>query len=135
MRVRVITVGSQGDVRPYVALGVGLQATGHDVRIVTHPGFEDLVRGHRLDYAPVTGDPREMADNRQLRGLHDDSRNVFRWWRTFNDVDAPLMRQRLRDCWEACQDADVIVASILPYVLGYAIATKLQVPLVRAFYF
>ena len=135
MRIRVITIGSQGDVRPYVAFGAELRAAGHDVRIVTHPAFEGLVRGHGLDFAPVSGDPREMADNRQLRALHDDGRNFFRWWRTFNDVDAPLMRQRLRDCWEACQDAEVIVVSILPYLLGYAIARKLQIPLVRAFYF
>lgn len=135
MRIRIITIGSQGDVRPYVALGVGLQAAGHDVRVVTHPGFENLVREHGLDFAPVAGDPREMADNRQLRALHDDGRNIFRWWRTFNDVDAPLMRQRLRDCWEACLDAEVIVVSILPYLFGYAIAKKLGVPLVRAFYF
>lgn len=135
MRVRVITIGSQGDVRPYVALGAGLRAAGHDVRIATHPGFEDLVRKRGLDFAPVSGDPRELADNRQLRALNDDGRNVVRWVRTFNDIDAPLMRQRLRDCWEACHDADVIVVSILPYLFGYAIASKLQVPLVRAFYF
>ncbi len=135
MRVRVLTVGSQGDVRPYVALGAGLQAAGHDVRLVAHPAFEDLVRGSGLDFAPVAGDPRDMADNRQLRALHDDGRNMVRWWRTFKGVDAPLMCQRLRDCWEACQDADVIVVSVLPYLLGYAIAEKLEVPLVRAFYF
>lgn len=135
MRIRVITIGSQGDVRPYVALGAGLKNAGHDVRIATHTGFEALVREHGLDFAPVAGDPREMADNRQLRALHDDGRNVFRWWRTFNEVDAPLMRQRLRDCWQACSDAEVIVVSVLPYLFGYAIARKLEAPLVRAFYF
>jgi sterol 3beta-glucosyltransferase len=135
MRIRIITIGSQGDVRPYVALGAGLKNAGYDVRIIAHPGFESLVREHGLDFAPVAGDPREMADNRQLRALHDDGRNVFRWWRTFKEVDAPLMRQRLRDCWEACSDAEVIVVSILPYLFGYAIARKLDVPLVRAFYF
>jgi len=137
MRVRVLTIGSQGDVRPCVALGAGLKAAGHDVRIIAHPGFETLVRRHGLDFAPVAGDPRELAvsENRQLRELHDRGRNVFQWIRTFNEVDAPLMRQRLRDCWEACQDADVVVASALPYIFGYAIATKLQIPLVRAFYF
>jgi sterol 3beta-glucosyltransferase len=135
VRARIITIGSEGDVRPYVALGAGLRAAGHDVRMVSHPGFEALVRRHGLDFAPVAGDPRELADNRQLRALHDHGRNVFRWWRTFNEVDAPLMRQRLRDCWEACADAEVVLVSVLPYLFGYAIARKLQVPLVRAFYF
>ena len=121
--------------RPYVALGAGLRAAGHHVRVVAHPAFEALVRSCGLDFAPVAGDPRYLADNQQVRDLLDDGRNVFRWWRTFKDIDAPLMRQRLRDCWEACQDADVIVVSILPYLFGYAIAKKLRVPLVRAFYF
>lgn len=135
MRIRIITIGSEGDVRPYVAVGAGLRKAGHGVRIITHPRFEPLVRCCGLDFAPVAGDPREQADNRQLRALHDDSKNMFRWFRTFNQVDAPLMRQRLRDCWEACSDAEVIVASILPYLFGYAVAKKLSVPLVRAFYF
>lgn len=40
MRVTLLTIGSHGDVRPYVALGKGLQARGHQVRIGTHAEFE-----------------------------------------------------------------------------------------------
>jgi len=136
VRIRVITIGSQGDVRPYVVLGTALQTAGHDVRIVAHPAFADLVRGTGLDFAPVAGDPHHAVHNRHLRGLFERRHNVFRGWRLLRfvtEVEAPLMRHRLRDCWDACQDADVIVVSILPYLLGYAIARKLQVPLVRTF--
>jgi sterol 3beta-glucosyltransferase len=137
VRIRVLTSGSQGDVRPYVALGAGLQAAGHDVRIIAHPGFEGLVRGRGLDYAPVAGDPRERAkeEDPHLGGLHDRGRHPWRWWRAFNEVEAPLMVRRLGECWEACGDADVVVTSMLPYLFGYAVAKKLGVPLVRAFYF
>jgi len=34
MNVLVITVGSRGDVQPYVALGKGLQAVDHTVAII-----------------------------------------------------------------------------------------------------
>ncbi len=138
MRIRVITIGTQGDVRLYVALGLGLKSAGHDVRLVAHPCFEDLVRGSGLDFAPVAGDPRSKVDNRHARVWFERRRNVFNLWHGFRwikEVEAPLMRQRLRDCWEACQDADVIVVGIVPYLFGYAIARKLRVPLVRAFYF
>ena len=137
MRIRVLTTGSQGDVRPYVALGVGLRAAGHDVRIVAHPGFEALVRKRGLDFAPISGDPRDLAvnENRQTRELQDRGRNLVRWWRALNEVEAPLMRRRLHDVWEACQGAEVIVASTLPYLFGYVVARTLDVPLVRAFYF
>jgi UDP:flavonoid glycosyltransferase YjiC (YdhE family) len=135
MRIRLITIGSHGDVRPYVALGAGLQNAGHDVRIISNAVYGRLAREHGLDFAPVTSDPREQADSPELRALHNDGRNLFRWYRAFKEVDAPLMRQRLRDCWEACADADVIVISIIPYLYGYAVARKLDVPLVRGFYF
>jgi sterol 3beta-glucosyltransferase len=137
VRVRIITIGAQGDVRPGVAFGAALQAAGHDVRIVSHPGFEGLVRRRGLDFAPVAGDPRDLAkeENLQLRALHNGGRNLLQWWRTFKEVDVPLLHQRFRDCWEACEDSEVIVASVLPYIFGYAIAEKLQIPLVRSFYF
>ena len=135
--MRILTIGAQGDVRPYVAFGAGLCAAGHDVRVVAHEGFESLVRKRGLDFAPVTGDPRQLAvdENPHARALHDRGRSVVRWWRALKEIDAPLFRQRLADCWDACRDADVIVASMLPYLFGYAIAEKLDVPLVRAFYF
>jgi UDP:flavonoid glycosyltransferase YjiC (YdhE family) len=137
MRIRVITTGSQGDVRPSVAFGAGLRRAGHDVRVIAHPGFEALVRNRGLDFAPIAGDPRDLAveDNPHLRALHDRGRSLWQWVRTYKEVDAPLMRRRLQDCWEACSDAEVIVTSMLPYLFGYAVATKLQNPLVRAFYF
>ena len=43
MRIVIIASGSRGDVEPYVALGKGLQAAGHVVRLVTHRDFESLV--------------------------------------------------------------------------------------------
>ena len=29
MRITILTVGTRGDVQPYIALGLGLQAAGH----------------------------------------------------------------------------------------------------------
>jgi UDP:flavonoid glycosyltransferase YjiC (YdhE family) len=31
MRITVLTLGTRGDVQPYVALGLGLQRAGHQV--------------------------------------------------------------------------------------------------------
>ena len=35
MNVMILTLGSRGDVQPYVALGVGLQRAGHRVTLAT----------------------------------------------------------------------------------------------------
>ncbi len=50
MRLTIPTTGSRGDVQPYVALGLGLQAAGHRVRLATHADFESFVRGYGLDF-------------------------------------------------------------------------------------
>jgi sterol 3beta-glucosyltransferase len=50
-------------------------------------------------------------------------------------VEVPLLEERLRQCWQACQGADTIVVSLLPFLFAYYVAEQLGVPLVRAYYF
>ena len=48
MRVAIIAPGSRGDIQPYLALGVGLARSGHDVRIVTTTDHTALVQAYGL---------------------------------------------------------------------------------------
>lgn len=45
MRITCLTIGSRGDVQPYIALCKGLQAEGHIARIATHGEYKDWVEG------------------------------------------------------------------------------------------
>ena len=45
MRVTCLTIGSRGDVQPYIALCKGLQAEGHSTKIATHGEYKDWVEG------------------------------------------------------------------------------------------
>ncbi|MFZ6030837.1 MAG: glycosyltransferase [Chloroflexota bacterium] len=56
IKITLIAPGSQGDVRPYIALGKGLQAAGHSIRIATNINFEILVKQHGLVFCPMHGD-------------------------------------------------------------------------------
>ena len=40
MNITILTLGSRGDVQPYVALGKGLLKRGHDVTICTGKTFQ-----------------------------------------------------------------------------------------------
>lgn len=50
MSILILTYGSRGDVQPFVALGRGLQAAGHDVTLATSERFRDFVGDHDLRY-------------------------------------------------------------------------------------
>ncbi|HSR25450.1 MAG TPA: glycosyltransferase [Candidatus Eisenbacteria bacterium] len=58
MRIAIVALGSRGDVQPRVAIGKGLRRAGHSVRVVTHPPFEEFVRGNGLDFSSLGGNPR-----------------------------------------------------------------------------
>jgi len=48
MHITCLTIGSRGDVQPYVALAKGLIADGHKVRIATHGEFKEWIESVRL---------------------------------------------------------------------------------------
>ena len=48
MHSTCLTIGSRGDVQPYIALAKGLIADGHKVRIATHGEFKEWVESVRL---------------------------------------------------------------------------------------
>ena len=43
MNITILTLGSRGDVQPYVALGRGLAGAGHELTIATHACWEAFV--------------------------------------------------------------------------------------------
>lgn len=69
MNVVIIALGSQGDVQPYVALGVGLERAGHRVRLVSHENYRELVTAHGLEFWPMAGDVQELMKTEEMREL------------------------------------------------------------------
>ena len=60
LRIVCLTIGSRGDVQPYIALCKGLMREGHRPLIATHAEFESWIRKHGIDFAPVAGNPAEI---------------------------------------------------------------------------
>jgi sterol 3beta-glucosyltransferase len=60
LRITCLTIGSRGDVQPYIALAKALQEDGHHVKIATHEEFGPWVESHGIEFAPVSGDPGEL---------------------------------------------------------------------------
>jgi sterol 3beta-glucosyltransferase len=52
-----LTIGSRGDVQPYIALGLGLMKEGHRVTIATHEEYKDWIKGFGIEHRTTGGDP------------------------------------------------------------------------------
>lgn len=132
MRISILTVGTRGDVQPFVAFGVGLRAAGHDVRLCAHPEFEPLVSGHGLEFAPLAAGAlsRGQETEEGRRWAQRQARWSPTWVGLVRDARS-VAHQRLRDAADGCAGADVIVASNLTQFLGWQLAREQAVPLVR----
>lgn len=131
MRIAIFASGSRGDIEPYVALGKGLTRAGHVVRLVTHANFEPLVTAHGLELWPVAGDVQDVAQG--MAALLERG--------NFLAIMAEMGRAAEQGALSlaeaglaACRGVDLILAGIGGVFVGMALAEKLDLPLVQAYY-
>src|SRR5579884_1943835 len=53
MHALLITIGTAGDVLPFVAVGAAMRAAGHRVTVVAPEPFQSLARREQLDFEPL----------------------------------------------------------------------------------
>jgi UDP:flavonoid glycosyltransferase YjiC (YdhE family) len=122
MKLVILTVGTRGDVQPYVALGMGLTRRGHEVTLATSAEFKPFVEGHQLRFAPLAGSSRAVMEGQQMI-----SRNPIKTVKAIYDASAPLMKQYFADSEAACEGADLILWGFFG-TPGYHIAEKMKIP-------
>ncbi len=133
MRIALVTVGSTGDIWPYVALGIGLKRAGHCVRLATHAHFAPVIKGRGLDFYPVEGDPRQVVESDRGQAWLDSGENPLAFARHMAEVMRPTMSRALSDYWKACQSADVVIYSTLGWLAAHHIVEKIQIPGIAAY--
>lgn len=127
LRITCLTIGSRGDVQPYIALCKGLLAEGHKPKIATHLEFEPWVKKHGIAFAPVDGDPAEL-----MRICVENGMFTYSFLREASVKFRGWIDQLLVSAWKACQDTDLLIES--PSAMaGIHIAEALGVPYFRAF--
>jgi UDP:flavonoid glycosyltransferase YjiC (YdhE family) len=55
-RIIIPTIGTRGDIQPYIALALGLKSAGYQVVIASHPAMEPLVQSYQLSFRPIGPD-------------------------------------------------------------------------------
>lgn len=57
-----MTIGSRGDVQPYIVLGRELMKDGHRVTIASHPEYRGWVESFGMGYKDIGGDPQALME-------------------------------------------------------------------------
>jgi sterol 3beta-glucosyltransferase len=132
LRIAIPITGSRGDVQPFVALGMGLQASGHEVCLATHADFRDLIHSRGLEFFPIEDGARALHETETGQRMFHSGSNPFLFMREYARLREPLMRELVHGCWQACRDADLILIPTTALLLGLTAAEKLGLPMVLA---
>ena len=133
MRICVVALGTQGDVRPLLALAAGLSNAGDHVTVATHRYYERMVTERSLGFEPIEGNPRDIIDSRFGRGWVQTGTNPLLFIHHFREIASSMGEELMEDCYRACRGAESIVTGLLGYFASWHIAERLGVPLVAAF--
>ena len=68
MKILIPTIGTRGDLQPYIALSLGLQAAGLTPTIASHPFTRNLVESYGIPFAPIGPDIDIGRETAIIRG-------------------------------------------------------------------
>lgn len=124
----MISIGSTGDVRPYLLLGRELQRRGHEVTLCAFSAFEELAKSAGFRFMPLSGDVHMMIEHMMNGSQPLATINKLRL------MLKPILKPFLSDLISACEGAQVIIGTYFGAVLP-SIAEKYGVPFIQTHYY
>ena len=103
MKILISTLGSRGDIQPYLGLAVGLQHAGHRVTLSAPQTFAEWIQLYGVNAHPVRFNPQEVMQSLAK------TKNPFQAMRAMREVMDTGVTQAFDDCWQAAQDTDFLI--------------------------
>lgn len=134
MRICILTLGSRGDVQPYVALARGLRAAGYSPALLAAPSFRSFIESNGVEWRSFdTGDPRAMLHSQEGRALVRGIANPVRLVREMARMIEPLLEKGYGEAWQNSADADAILVAPTALPLAQALHERRGTPFACAF--
>ena len=125
MRITMLTMGSTGDVRPYMLLGRELASRGHQVTVGTFSVFRRMIEDAGLRFFPLSGNAEKM-----MASIMDPDASVLTYLPRLEKSLKAVLPDLLADLSAACDGADALVCSFFGSVY-YSLAEKYDIPCVQ----
>ena len=110
MRIAIFTLGSRGDVQPYVALASYAIKQGHQAVICTGKTFEKLIIQYGIEFKEAASDLMAMLETEEGQMIFNHAmRHPIKTKAYLNNVVNPAFRKTLDQFWESAKGADVII--------------------------
>ena len=134
MKALILTLGTRGDIQPFVALADELTRAGHEAVLAAPHRYSGFVTAHGVSFAGIDEGPMALMDSGSTVG--DVAAGGIRAKLDLAKKMPALFGRVLDDCWNVASSgpgagADVVIHNG-QVIAGQHIAEKLEVPAVLA---
>ncbi|WP_291352028.1 glycosyltransferase [Desulfosporosinus sp.] len=128
MKVVFLTLGSRGDVQPYVALAKELVKNGHEALVCTGASFRGFILENDVGFHEATADLMAILESEEGRKVFNGGQyNILKMLNYAKEVITPAYRRSMDDFLDASKGSDLIIYH--PKALGAVdIAAYLNIP-------
>src|SRR4051812_32831010 len=117
------TLGSLGDIYPYLALAAEMQRRGYRAAIATNSQHHSLIKRSGIEFRHVAPEFNFNDAAFQRLAMHEATGGRY----LLRDTIFPQIRASYRDLLSAASDADLLVTHTLSYA-GPLVAEITQIP-------
>ena len=108
MKTAIFTMGTRGDIQPYIFLARALKNNGHDVRLGSHPCWRRLVEDSGIKFVPIGPDIDIEQEAAAIRGKSSNA--ALSMIKTMNFIFR-IIQNSTNEVYEACKGKDLIIVS------------------------
>jgi UDP:flavonoid glycosyltransferase YjiC (YdhE family) len=128
-RIALCTIGTQGDVQPYIALAIGLKSRGYSVVLGASEDFKSMIEGYGIEFHSLGASIQSFLqqsrfENAMSQSMIINGPSLLRQGTQIVDTAA-------RHAWSMCQGADAIILN-MNTSFGIDIAEALRVPAIMS---
>lgn len=125
-KIAMFTMGTRGDVQPYIYLARALKKNGHDVKLGSHPCWRKLIEDAGVFFFPIGPDIDIEQEAAIIRGKSANA--ALSMIKTMNFI-FKIIQNSTNEIYEACKENDLIIVSHSQ--MGAVEAEALNIPTVN----
>lgn len=107
MKILLCSVGSRGDVQPFLVLGDYLSRQGHEVKVASAQIYKSLAANYQVDYTSFAGDYGALVNDEEMKKAI--GKNPFTIRKKLKEKVFPIIESYLQTFYNLSKWADVIL--------------------------
>ncbi len=127
--ITLLTIGSRGDLQPFLALAAGLKKSGRAVRLVTAERYRPYADQYGIDFVGLSTDPLELLQSEDGQAWLQSDQNPLALITNLIKLGKPTFEQMLSEIEVALDGSSLILYSLFGS-LSFHLAEKWGIPAV-----